>query len=132
VPVGQLEGVGEKIRDRLIEADISSVQRLAATPVEMLAKIEGIGPKTAEKLIERANVVIAEVEREFEQKRLEEEQTAAATEEAADKLEESDVFEDDEDFIIDADDMPEVMAPEIDDSEDVEDEEVPPPSKDSE
>ena len=34
VPVGQLDGIGAKIEERLIEADISSVQRLANASVE--------------------------------------------------------------------------------------------------
>ncbi len=64
MPVGDLEGIGTKIRDRLIEADISSIQRLAAASVETLTKIEGIGQKTAETLIERAKERVAELEAE--------------------------------------------------------------------
>jgi len=70
VPVGDLEGIGTKIRDRLISADISSVQRLAAATVETLVKIDGIGQKTAETLIERAKEFVAQLEadREFREK----------------------------------------------------------------
>ena len=123
VPVGQLEGVGEKLRDRLIEADISSVQRLAAASVEMLSKIEGVGPKTAEKLIDRAKALVEEVEREHDEREAEEAKAVVA-EEAEEKLQESDVFEVDEDFVIDADDMPEVSAPDFDDEVEDDEEDV--------
>ncbi|MGD8921803.1 MAG: transcription termination factor NusA [Candidatus Zixiibacteriota bacterium] len=127
VPVGQLEGVGEKIRDRLVDADISSIQRLAASTIETLTKIEGLGPKTAEKLIERAKVMVEEIEAEHEKKVKAEKEKAAAAEETEEKLEASDVFEDDKDFVIDSDDMPEVTAPGFDD---VEEEELEPEEDD--
>ena len=93
VPVGDLEGIGTKIRDRLIEADISSIQRLAAASVETLMKIEGIGQKTAETLIERAKQRVEEIEKErTETDRVE---AMAPVEKSGDeKLEESDVFHD--------------------------------------
>ena len=127
VPVGQLEGVGEKIRDRLIDADISSIQRLAASSVETLTKIEGLGPKTAEKLIERAKAMVEEIEAEHEKKMKAEKENSAAAEESEEKLEASDVFEDDKDFVVDSDDMPEVTAPGFDD---VEEEELEPEEDD--
>ncbi len=94
VPVGDLEGVGAKIRDRLISADISSVQRLAAATVETLVKIDGIGEKTAETLIERAKEFAAqlEAERELREKA---ESAARKTLEDDKKLGVSDVFHDD-------------------------------------
>lgn len=91
VPVGDLEGIGSKIRDRLIEADISSIQRLAAASVETLMKIEGIGQKTAETLIERAKERVVEIERD----RLAADKLSVATSTvsvADDKLAESDLF----------------------------------------
>lgn len=115
VPVGQLEGVGEKLRDRLIEADIPSIQTLAQTSMETLLKIEGIGQKTAETLIERAREMAAQLEVEYEKKA----KTEAATskEPESDKLTESDVFvaEDDKDYVTEEDDIPEVSAPRLDD-----------------
>jgi N utilization substance protein A len=122
VPVGQLEGVGEKIRNKLVDADISSVQRLAESTVETVSKIEGIGERTAETLIERAKKVVEELE---EQWRKEEAARKAAEKkereaEKAEKPEVDDVFVDDEDYVTEVDDMPEVSAPS--DLEDVEDE----------
>jgi N utilization substance protein A len=95
VPVGELEGIGSKIRDRLVAADISSIQRLSQATVETLTKIEGIGQKTAETLIERAKefVTKAEAEREVREKA-----EAAAPRTVLDedkKLAVSDVFHDD-------------------------------------
>lgn len=95
VPVGELEGIGAKIRDRLIEADISSIQRLAAASVETLTKIEGIGQKTAETLIERAKERVEEIERErLVADKLESAKTTVTV--ADDKLAESDLFHSDE------------------------------------
>ncbi|MBD3258724.1 transcription termination factor NusA [candidate division GN15 bacterium] len=121
IPVGQVEGIGEKIRDRLIEADISSAQRLAQSSVESLTRVEGVGQKTAETLIERAQEMVARVEAEYE-KRLEEARAAAeaerAEEEAEAAMEETDVFnEDDEEYVSEADGAPEAEAPEMSDIE---------------
>ncbi len=118
VPVGQLDGVGAKIEERLAEADIGSVQRLAATQVEMLVKIPGIGEKTAETLVEKARVFVKELEKEYE-RRAKEEVKAKAAEKAEDaKLTAEDVFEDDAEFVTEVDDVPEAMAPSLEDVED--------------
>jgi N utilization substance protein A len=117
-PVGALEGIGDKIRDRLLENDISSVQRLAASTPEILTKIEGIGPKTAEKLIERA---IARVE-ELEADRTE--RNAQMADKDGDKssdetLSEADVFfgDDDEEALEDGGDDSEDVADDATDDE---------------
>ena len=116
VPVGQLEGVGEKLRDRLIEADIPSIQTLAQTTVEALLRIEGIGQKTAETLIERAKEKAVELEKEYD-KRAKAEATAKPKDADPDKLSAADVFvsEDDKDYVTEEDDVPEVSAPRLDD-----------------
>lgn len=123
VPVGQLEGIGAKIRDRLIEADIPSVQRLAQASVEQLVRIEGIGERTAETLIERAQALVDELVEKYEKEQAERD-AAEAEAEAEEKLAESDVFEDDKDYVTEADDVREVQAPMIDDDDDIDDEEV--------
>jgi N utilization substance protein A len=117
VPVGELEGVGGKIRDRLIEADISSVQRLAQATVEVLTRIEGIGQKTAETLIERAKAFVADVEakRTVEEKAgriLSKSQTAEEQ-----KLAVSDVFHDDPEVVTEVDDEREAVQPNLEDVE---------------
>ncbi len=118
VPVGQLDGVGAKIEERLAEADIGSVQRLAGTQVETLTKIPGIGERTAETLIEKAKVLVKELEIEYD-RRAKEEAKAKAAEKAEDgKLTADDVFEDDAEFVTEVDDVPEVTAPSLEDVED--------------
>ncbi|RKX26281.1 MAG: transcription termination/antitermination protein NusA [Candidatus Zixiibacteriota bacterium] len=117
VPVAQVEGIGQKIRDRLIEADISSAQRLAQATVESLTKIEGVGPKTAETLIERAKDLVDRQDKEWFRQQAEE-KAKAVDDETPEKLEESDVFEDDTDYVTEEDDVLEVSAPDLD--EDVE------------
>jgi N utilization substance protein A len=114
VPVGQLEGVGEKIRDRLIAADISSVQRLAQTTPETLTKIEGFGQKTAETLINRAKEFVEQLEiKQQEKEALQKAETDQKDED--EKLEASDVFHDDDEYVTEADDVPEATAPDLDD-----------------
>ena len=119
VPVGELDGVGAKIAERLADADIGSVQKLAAASVESLVKIEGLGQKSAEKLLQKAMKFVEEVEEEY---RLRQEQEAlkAVDEESGkeDKLTEDDVFEDDDEYVTEADDVLEAEAPEFGDIED--------------
>ena len=49
-----LKGVGPAMQERLKEGGIASVEQLAASTVEALTAIKGVGDKTAEKLIETA------------------------------------------------------------------------------
>lgn len=144
-PVSELEGVGPKLQERLLEADISSVQRLANTSLEMLLKIEGLGEKTAEALLERAKELQAKLEDEYERRMEARRETEAAEEAEAEeadedesdsededndgkekekKLSAEDVFEDDDEYVTEADDQPEAEAPDLEDEEDVEDERV--------
>ena len=58
IPLSSLKGVGEKTEELLKAAGITSVKDLLKATPEDLAKIEGIGPKTAEKLIQAAHEAI--------------------------------------------------------------------------
>lgn len=81
VPVGSLEGVGAKIEERLVNADINTVQQLAKATIEQLTKIDGIGKKTAGSLSEKARAFVAELaakRAEEEKLRQEAEQEAVA------------------------------------------------------
>jgi N utilization substance protein A len=119
VPVGRLEGIGVKIQERLADVNISSVQRLANATVEMLTKIEGIGKKTAENLIERAKQMVQQLEEEYRE-REEQKRQAADVEQPARTaaLSVKDVFEEDEDFVTEADDILEATAPDLAEVED--------------
>ncbi len=79
VPIGKLSGVGDVLEERLVGADINTVQELADSTVEELVQIEGIGEKSAVQLIERAQEYMAEME---EERRQREEAEAAAEAEA--------------------------------------------------
>ncbi|HVP37862.1 MAG TPA: transcription termination factor NusA [Candidatus Saccharimonadales bacterium] len=61
VDIEELTGVGEKIKERLVEEGIETVADLEVATVERLQQIQGIGEKTAEKLLQRARDVMAEV-----------------------------------------------------------------------
>ena len=80
VPIGKLPGVGDVLEERLVEADINTVQDLVKRSIEDLIKIEGIGEKTAERLVESARAYLTEWE---EKRRLEEEAAMAAEAEKA-------------------------------------------------
>lgn len=62
VQIGHMEGVGGKMEERLVEADISSIQSLAKSSVEFLIRIDGIGQKTAENLMAKATAFVKEIE----------------------------------------------------------------------
>lgn len=51
IPLSSLDGVGEKTEEALEKAGIHSVRDLFRMTAEDLAKVPGIGPKTAEKII---------------------------------------------------------------------------------
>ncbi len=72
VAVGRMEGIGSKLEEKLVSADINTVQQLAKAKVDDLIKIEGIGQKTAENLLEKAQTFIAELEAKRRSKEAEE------------------------------------------------------------
>ncbi len=91
VPITSLEGIGSKIEEKLVDADITSVQKLAKTNIETLTSIDGIGQKTAETLIEKAEAFINALEArraEEEKERMEAETAEAEEEETAEEEEE--------------------------------------------
>jgi len=62
IPLSSLEGVGEKTEKVLREAGIHSIKDIIKTTAEELAKIPGIGDKTAEKIVASAHRAIIEKE----------------------------------------------------------------------
>lgn len=61
VEIGGMEGVGSKLKEKLVLYDYVTVQLLAKADVKDLVKIDGIGPKKAETLIERARDFVMEI-----------------------------------------------------------------------
>ena len=55
-----LPGVGEKLAGRLIAAGYTSLPKLAAASFEALQEIEGIGPKSAERIVQVAHEALTE------------------------------------------------------------------------
>lgn len=103
VPIGKLSGVGDVLEERLVDADINTVQALSEKSVEELIKIDGIGEKTAERLINAAKEYMVEHE-----KRLLEEQAAAELEEE----EEEEATEDEADIDDEIEEATESESPE--------------------
>jgi len=54
----ELEGVGKKVRDTLVEGGFDSPEKIAKAKVEDLVKFKGIGKKGAEKIIVSAKKII--------------------------------------------------------------------------
>ena len=52
--ISSVEGVGPKTKGLLEEAGLDSIEKIAASSVEELTKIKGIGEKTAEKILKSA------------------------------------------------------------------------------
>ena len=75
-------------------------------------KIEGIGEKTAEKLIQRAQEMVVQLEAEYKKRHAAEK--AAAAEIAEPKLSEADLFEDSPDYVSEIDDVLVAGAPDLD------------------
>ncbi len=52
--ISKINGVGKTVKQTLIDAGYNSVEKISAATVEDLTKLEGIGAKTAEKIINSA------------------------------------------------------------------------------
>ena len=80
IDIEELVGAGPKLREKLIREGIETVQDLLRTPFEELLAIQGVGEKTAEKLMEEARELEAKRSRELEA------EAAAAQEEMTESL----------------------------------------------
>ena len=58
--LARLPGVGEKLAARLVAAGHLSLAMLANATVEALQEIEGIGPKSAERILQVAQEAMAQ------------------------------------------------------------------------
>ncbi len=91
VQIGDMEGVGSKLKEKLVLYDYNTVQQVAKADVEDLVKIDGIGDAKAETLIERARNFVEEIAA----KRRETEQAQQEAEDAEEDVDE-DLLEDEE------------------------------------
>ncbi|HET9250632.1 MAG TPA: transcription termination factor NusA [Candidatus Eisenbacteria bacterium] len=66
IDIEELVGAGPKLREKLIREGIETVQDLLKTPFEEILAIQGVGEKTAEKLLEEARELEAKRSRELE------------------------------------------------------------------
>ena len=64
VTILELDGVGKKVRDVLLENDLDTVEKIAKTTAKELSKLKGIGKKGAEKIIASAKELIEGKEKE--------------------------------------------------------------------
>ncbi|MEE8425584.1 MAG: transcription termination factor NusA [Elusimicrobiota bacterium] len=58
--LSELEGVGQKTADTLVKAGLSDIYKLAKLTVDDLTTVQGVGPKTAEKIIDSAKKYVKE------------------------------------------------------------------------
>ncbi|HYR69336.1 MAG TPA: transcription termination factor NusA [Candidatus Dormibacteraeota bacterium] len=87
IDIEELQGAGPKLREKLIREGIETVQDLLKTPLTELLAIQGVGEKTAEKLLEEARALEATRSKELEVEavRAQEAAAAAALEAATEK-----------------------------------------------
>ncbi|MBI4364980.1 MAG: transcription termination/antitermination protein NusA [Candidatus Latescibacteria bacterium] len=83
IDIEELEVAGPKLREKLIRAGIETVQDLLKAPREEILAIQGIGEKTAEKLIEEATALHEKRARELAEEAARAAEAAAATARAA-------------------------------------------------
>jgi transcription termination/antitermination protein NusA len=70
IDIEELTGAGPKLREKLIREGIETVQDLLKTPLTELLAIQGVGEKTAEKLLEEAKELEAKRNRELAEEAL--------------------------------------------------------------
>jgi transcription termination/antitermination protein NusA len=61
-PLSVIEGIGEKTIEKLVERDITTVEKLGEMTPEQLEEIPGIGPKMVEKIRQAVNNYYAQFE----------------------------------------------------------------------
>ncbi|MGE5174763.1 MAG: transcription termination factor NusA [Hyphomicrobiales bacterium] len=79
IDIEELEGAGPKLREKLVREGIETVQDLLKAPLEEILAIQGVGEKTAEKLLEEAQALLERRSREIEDENA---RSAAEAEEA--------------------------------------------------
>jgi N utilization substance protein A len=84
IPISEIRGIGEKTKLRLVEAGFETAEDLSRAAVEDLKAVEGVGAKTAEKIIGAANEKIAEIKARFMADRAQADEEAEAGEEGSD------------------------------------------------
>ena len=79
--ISEMYGVTSRVSQKLRSIGILTVQKLHKTPLDELLQIEGIGPKTAEKMKATADETMVELNRALEELIVKEKETEAAAEE---------------------------------------------------
>ena len=87
IDIEDLEAAGPKLREKLLREGIETVQDLLKTPFAELLAIQGVGEKTAEKLLEDARELMAKRGRELQEEAARAAEAEAAAETAADEAE---------------------------------------------
>jgi N utilization substance protein A len=81
-PVSEIPGISERLRQNLIKAGYETADQLSRAQLADLMEIQGIGEKTAVKVVEAAKKKIAELREQFEAERALLEEAEASEEEA--------------------------------------------------
>jgi len=86
IDVEELVGAGPKLVEKLIREGIETVQDLLKTPLEQILAIQGIGEKTAEKLLEEARELQERRNRELAEEAARAEALAVEKAQAAERV----------------------------------------------
>jgi N utilization substance protein A len=103
-PVSEISGISERLRNNLVEAGYDTADRLSRARVVDLIEIEGIGEKTAVKVIEAAKEKIRELREKFEA----EKETGDETVEPDEVTEEEEIVEGEEEEVTPLEEAPAV------------------------
>jgi transcription termination/antitermination protein NusA len=120
IDIEDLEGAGPKLREKLVREGIETVQDLLKTPFEEILAIQGVGEKTAEKLLEEARELMAKRGRELEEEvaRNAAAEAAAAERESEARSVDAPIAETEPEPVVDlaggVDDRPEDVEPVVD------------------
>jgi transcription termination/antitermination protein NusA len=82
VDIESIEGIGPKLADRLIKAGVETAQDIEKHGMKRLVGIQGVGEKTAEKLVTAAGLAIARARENLMRERARAAQEAKAAEKA--------------------------------------------------
>lgn len=89
-PISDLPGAGPALERRINEAGIINILQLATLTMEQLGAIQGVGEKTAQRLMESAHRFLEAAAAEAEAEKASSEQSSVASESSSDSAEQSD------------------------------------------
>jgi N utilization substance protein A len=76
IPLSEITGISQKLREKLAVAGYDTAEDIMEATASDLMKVDGVGEKTAQKIIEKVNSKIAELRATFKQEAASDEEPA--------------------------------------------------------